>query len=159
MREDAPAERGNRHAVAPPLVGAEHALQLGERDGRGLGRGTVRLRAGLAHIGSAAQVEGVVRFDEHEQPPQEAGAAALVFAVQAEGFSGGAVVERRPTVSAVDGAQQLARVVEVAPPQQRGALAGQAVRLVGLRPVIDDDHVLRRRGRVLGMPTGGKGNV
>src|SRR5579862_1016990 len=41
--------------------------------------------------------------------------------------------------------QHLARVLEIAPPQERGALAREAIRIVSRDVVIGDDHVLGRR--------------
>ena len=53
------------------------------------------------------------------------------------------------------GAQHLARVLKVAAPQERRALARQSVRLIGGRVVIDDDDALRRRRTAFGEPARG----
>ena len=59
----------------------------------------------------------------------------------------------RPAVGATrQRKQHLARVLEITPPQQRGALAREAIRIVGRDVVIGDDHVPGRRHPALRAP-------
>src|SRR6266446_7396593 len=51
--------------------------------------------------------------------------------------------------------QHLARVLEVAPPQQPDALAGEAIRIVGPDVIIGDDHAPGRRRSALRAPERG----
>lgn len=170
------AERRDLDALPAPFVGADEREEFAQRDegggrvralgavcgfrGGGLA-GAVRPGAGLADVGGAMQRDGEGRVERNQQHAQDAGAVILGRAVHMERLGG--IGGRRLARAAVDAAgqrrQQLAGVVEVAAPQQRGALAGEFVGVVGLRPVVRDDDAAGWRGAILGAPTGGTGLV
>jgi hypothetical protein len=55
--------------------------------------------------------------------------------------------------------EHLTRVLEVAAPQQRLALAGESIRLIRAESVVDDTHTLRRRRAALGLPAHAAGRA
>ena len=50
--------------------------------------------------------------------------------------------------------QQLARVLEIAAPENRGAFAGEPVRVIGRHLIVSDDDALRGRIAALRSPAG-----
>ena len=116
--------------------------------------------AGFLHVRRAAQGNAEIRLQRQQQHPQGAGALGLRLAMEIEGFE-----RRRSGLArfAVDaarhGLQQLARILEVAPPQQRGALAGQAIGRIRGNAVVRDHHTLGRRRAALRAPAGRAGRI
>src|SRR5450432_2731622 len=64
-------------------------------------------------------------------------------------------LSRRPVGATRQRNQHLSRVLEVAPPQQSGALAGDAIGSIGRHLVIGDDHALGWRRSALRTPARG----
>ncbi|MCY1301610.1 hypothetical protein D9M68_739680 [compost metagenome] len=162
---DAVFQRRDLHAFPAPFVGADHAQQLAQRRHIGLAGGAVGLFTGFAHIGRAAQRHAVVGLERQQQHAQRAGALRLRQPVQVEGLGGGAGralgllarpagLLRLALGAPCHGVEQLARVLEVAAPQQGSALAGEPVGGVGAGGVVGDHHAARRRVAGLGAPGG-----
>jgi hypothetical protein len=149
------AQRGNLHALLAPFMRAHDAQQLTQRHhaGRAIGRAP-GLGTGHAPVGRTAQGDAVVPLQRNEQRAQRACALRLRLAVQVKArggiglrcLGGGAGCGRCWLAfdTALQGLQELARVLEVAPPQQCRALTGQAVGLVSAQAVVGDLHAARR---------------
>lgn len=136
--------------------------QLREGDRPIASRWAVRLGARPAYVRRSAQGQGVVVLQQDQESAQYAGAVAAGPAVQVERLGRGGIGPGGVRF-AVDAAghrlEQLARVVEVAPPQQRRSLAGQLVGRTGFRAVVGDYGPAGRRSAALGVPTGGSGGL
>ena len=164
VRMDAAADRRDLDSLDAPLVRADEAQQLAQRGDRGPFSRAVGFRAGLPDVGRATQRNAVVRVERHQQHAQRARTLRPRLAMEMEGFGrrrgrrgcGRLFRLARPAVGATrQRNQHLARVLEVAPPQQRGALAREAVRVVGRHAVVGDDHALRGRRAALRAPARG----
>ena len=159
------AQGGDLHALLAPFMRADHAQQLTQRDhtGRAIGRAP-GLGAGLAPVGRAAQGDGVVASYRYQQRAQRARALRLRLAVQVKALGRGGPGQLLRGLggclgvlavgAAHQGLQQLARILEVAAPQQGRALAGQAVGAVGAQRVVGRLHAGGRGGATLGAPAG-----
>ena len=169
VRVDARAERRDRHASAAPLVRADHAEQFAQRDHRAAGTeppeadavgaapdpaGPYASAQALGQLWRAAERHGVVGVQRNEQQAQQPGPVKALFAVLPE--RQGEVAGRAP-VALVDAAaqrtEQLACGLEVAAPEQGGAVAHQPERLVGRELLVGDDDVLRNGPAALRTPS------
>ena len=114
----------------------------------GPSRRAVGFRAGLPDVGRAPQRDAVVRVERDQQHAERARALRPRLAMQMEGFGGRWATSlgrgrlfrlaRRAVGAARQRRQHLPRVLEVAAPQQRRALAREAVRVVGRHAVVGD---------------------
>ena len=142
---------------------ADQTKQFTQRDdGRGVAR-AVSLRAGVAHVGGSAQRDRVIRIQWNQQHAERAGALRLRLPVQVERIDGrGGFLARLAGFAiraAGHGLQQLARVLEVALPEQCRAFAGEAIGRISGGAIIRDDHALGRRVAGFGAPDGGMDGV
>ena len=152
-RVDARAERRDGHSLLVPLVGAEHTLQLGERDQGALLQLPVRLPAGVGDVRSAPQGEPCAGFEEHDDPAEHFGPFGALGAMRAEQRSDVEVLGDHPVIDAArDRLQQLPGTVEIASPQQSAAAAQAAQGGVRGEEVVHDLDARGRRGAVLGAP-------
>ena len=125
-------QRGHLDAAQVPLISTDDAEELGQRDQRlppggvvsGVGRGPVGVGAGVAHVGRSAQPNCVVLLQWDEDLSQRLRPLRACLPVGEENVAGVGALRcpGRPLLqTAVEGAHELAGVVEVAPPQQGGA--------------------------------------
>ncbi len=155
-RVDPFAQDRDLDALLAPLVGADQAEQFAHRGHIGRRGRAVDLRAGLSHLGRAAQRHRVAGVERQQQHAQRARALRLRQPVLVERL--GHVGRRLGRAlglavgAAGHGLEQLARVLEVAAPEQGHAFAGQPERRVGGRLVIGNHHALWRRQAGLGAP-------
>ncbi len=161
---DAATDRRDVDALAAPLVGADDAQQLSQRYERRLCSRAVGFRTGLPDIGRTSQGNAVVLVELQEQHAQRARTLRLRLAMQIEAFDGrqrrrGCRPSFRRAGLAIGAIrhrnQHLPRVLEIAPPQQRDALAGKAIGIIGADAIVGDDHTLRRWCPALRAPARG----
>jgi hypothetical protein len=97
--------------------------------------------------------------ERYQQHSQHARALGLCLAMQMKGLRGRGC--GRPGALAIGAArhrlQQLARILEIAAPQHRIALARQTMRRIGRDAVVCDDNALGRRDSALRAPQRGAG--
>ena len=159
MRVDVRAlQGGQRHALLAPLVRANQALQAAQREHARLSVGRAPgLGAGLDHLGCARQCDAVGPVKLDQQLTQHAHAQGLGLAVAGKalgdvGRGGFGLLALRCRIQALRHAlQQLAGGLEVAPPEQAGARAGQAVGAVGVE-LRHGLHTAGQASAVVGLP-------
>ena len=159
------AQHGNFDARFAPFVCPDNAQQLAQRDDGGLTGGRPPgLGNGGAPVGRAAQGDRVIGLQGDEQRAQGARALRLRLAVQVETllrarsrrlrYRTGRRFGRLVVRAACQCLQQLAGVLEVAPPQHPSAGARQAVGAVGAQGVVRQFHAARRAHPGLTVPGG-----
>ena len=173
-RVDVGAEGGNGHALELPLVGAQHPVQLGQRDAHRSRRRAVGGLAGQTDIGGATQVQLVVTIEFDDECTEQTGSfgdeATLRFECSqcAEVTAIAGCRSRLPSrlshlaaaatgftvalETAVHRLQQLTTVMIVPAPQQPSPGSGQTVGGIGSDVVADHRHLRRGCGLVLRMP-------
>jgi hypothetical protein len=157
---DAAADGRNLYPLLAPFVRADDTQQLAHRGDIALVCRAVNFHAGLPHVRSPAQRNRVIAFERQQQHSQRARALRLCLAMQMKGFGRRCRRGRGfPSRLAIDAPrkrlQQLPRVLEVAPPQQRRPLACEAVGGIGGRGVVRDDNPIGRRRTALRAPASG----
>lgn len=153
------------HALLAPFVRAQQAQQLAQRGDRPLARGRAPgLGAGLAPVGRAAQRDAVVTLERDQDGREHTGTLGLCLAVQVKGLCRcrHRQLLRRPGSRLAGLAlgpahqrlQQVARVLEVALPQQACALSRHAEGGVCGQGVIGSDDTARHGSAAFGAPLG-----
>ena len=178
VRMYASGQGRNVHAFFAPFMGTDQTEQFAQRSHRG---GCFRIgcaigfTAGQPHVGCARQRHAVVCVERNQQHAQHARALRTGLTIQMKGLrkrhrwrhhrrtaAGDACRARLAIGARGQCVQQLARVVEVAAPQQRGAFAGMVIGGVGRHAIVGDDDLLVRRRAAFRTPacrTGGAGFV
>lgn len=151
------AQRGDRDALLAPLVSADQTEQLTQRGDVGLVVRAVGLRTGVLYIRCTAQRNHVARIERNEHHAERPRALGAGLPVKVERLRPGRFrLLAPPAWRTVDPArhrrEELARVLEVAAPQQRGAFACKAVRIVRARLVTGYHHTAGRRRAALRPP-------
>lgn len=151
------AERRDRHALLAPLVRADEAEQFAQRHDRRHTAGAVRLLAGRPHVGRAAQRDRVIGVQRDQQHAERAGALRLRETMQVERIDAGRGFRllRFAFDTARHRLQELARILEVALPDERGALASETVGRIGREAVVGGHRALRRLHAGFGTPAHG----
>lgn len=151
------AERRNRHALLAPFVRADEPEQFAQRHHRRRAARPVRFLARGAHVGRAAQRNRVVAVERDQQHAERACALRLRETVQVECLDarGGLRLLRLALDAPRHRLHELARILEIALPDERGALAREAIGGVGRQAVVGGHRALRRRYAGFGAPAHG----
>lgn len=151
------AERRNRYALLAPLMRADETEQFAQRHDRRRAAGAIRLLAGGTHVGRTAQRDRVVGVERDQQHPERARTLRLRETMQVECVDAGRGFRllRLALDTARHRLHELARILEITLPDERGALASKAVSRVGGKTIVGGHRTLGRRHAGFGAPAHG----
>src|SRR5215831_1366899 len=147
------------YTLLAPLMRTDQAQQLAQRCDTRLTAGAPGFDARQPRVGRAVERNPVIGVERNKQHRERVRALRLRLALAVKGRAwrgiGWRLLARHParTVYApLQRLQHLARILEIADPQEPRATAREAIGRIGSHGVVGDDHTLGRRRAALRSP-------